>query len=82
MKLISMFILASLCMSNPRPSVSVHDDTTQSTQVDTICYIYDSISDKTSVITIHPPTFKDTTLQPTIYKNVYIREEPNHVCPW
>jgi len=63
MKLISILILASLCMSSPQSVVSVHDDTTQSTQIDTICY-------------------KDTTLQPTIYKGVYIREEANHECPW
>lgn len=63
MKLIPILILASLCMSNPRPSLSVYDDTKASTQIDTVHY-------------------KDTTLQPTIYKGVYIREEPNHVCPW
>jgi len=75
-------MLVSTCMMNPPTVLSECDDTTTSTQIDTICYIYDSISNKTSVVTIHPPTFKDTTLQPTIYKGVYIREESNHECPW
>ena len=47
----------------PWNDIIIYDDTTQSTQIDTICY-------------------KDTTLQPTIYENIYIREEPNHYCPW
>ena len=52
---------------------------TQSTQVDTICYIYDTISDKTSVITIHPPSSKTKEKIDTFYSYVFV---PTHYIPF
>ena len=94
MKLIAIFMLATLCMNRPQAVLSEHNDNTTSTEIDTIVseidtfysYIfiprtYTKNKDGTAN-RIEPHWVLTTTLQPTIYKNVYIREDTNHYCPW
>ena len=75
MKLIKRFALLAIVMI----SIQVYgqSDTTSPPQIDTIMYIHDS--NRTTVVTIHPPSNKVEEKLDTCYSYVFV---PRHYIPF
>jgi len=75
MKLIKRFALLAIVMI----SIQVYgqSDTTSPPQIDTIMYIHDS--NRTTVVTIHPPSNKVEEKLDTFYSYVFV---PRHYIPF
>ena len=72
MKTVATIIIAIATIFTTQAS-----DTIISQQIDTICYIYDS--NRTTVITIHPPSSKTKEKIDTFYSYVFV---PTHYIPF